>query len=76
MIDKIAGVASIQLILEMFFVKVYLSLENKVIDSPPEEIPEFYTVNKWQLVFSDSMNMYVTVPPSPGAAPLAPVPGA
>jgi hypothetical protein len=53
--------------------KVYLTLENKVIQVPPDKIPDFYLDNKWRLIFSDSMNMYVTFPPSPKDPPMATV---
>jgi len=53
--------------------EVYLTLENKVIQVPPDKIPDFYLSNKWRLIFSDSMNMYVTFPPAPNGPPLATV---
>jgi hypothetical protein len=53
--------------------KVYLTLENKVVQVPPDEIPGFYLDNKWRLIFSDAMDMYVTFPPSPKDPPMAPV---
>lgn len=53
--------------------KVYLTLENIVIQVPPDEIPGFYLENKWRLIFSDAMDMYVTFPPSPKEPPMAPV---
>jgi hypothetical protein len=53
--------------------KVYLTLEDKVIQVPPDTIPDFYLNNKWRLVFSDAMDMYVTFPPSPKDPPMASV---
>lgn len=49
--------------------KVYLSIEEKVITVPPDQIPAFYTQNKWRLVFSEEKNMYVTAPPGPSNNP-------
>lgn len=55
--------------------KVFLTREDKVINMPPDELPEFYIENRWQLIFSASRNMHVTAPPSPSAdgVPQAPV---
>ena len=53
--------------------EVYLTLENRVIQVPPDQIPDFYLKNKWRLIFSDSMDMYVTFPPSPKDQPMATV---
>lgn len=47
--------------------QVYLTLEDKVINLPPDALPAFYTDNKWRLVFSESLGMYVTQPPLPPA---------
>lgn len=54
--------------------KVYLTLEDRVINLPPDEIPEFYTNNKWRLIYSNELQMYVTFPPSPPGQPTAPIP--
>jgi hypothetical protein len=54
-------------------VELYLTLENKVIQVPPDKIPDFYLDNRWRLIFSDSMDMYMTFPPSPKEPPTATV---